>query len=483
MNTRVENEDRRTGRGRAIALILLVAAFGALRVASALNDLYIDEIWSLHFASRASSVIDVFSVRHDNNHILNTVYLYFAGSGSIFPSIPPVFIHQRLLSVAAGTFSLGVLAYIGLKRGFIEAMTLVLIAGASYPLVLYSSEARGYAPSILFALIAFALAGRWLKTRSAVILPFYWASVSLGLLSHSSFFYVLLALSGWSVAGRLKSGLDNIAIRDLILFNAVPFAVLAALYIFFISGIAIGGGTRGDIFGATLHASKMAFGVPGTGWASNAAGAAIALFFFVSGVLMELRSGSGRWVFFALCIVVAPALAIAAAKPEFFYFRYFIVSFPFLYILAAFVLARAFRWSSAGKALYAACMALFLLSNLYSDWRLATVGRGAYFDAMMFMADNAPGGEAAIGSDHDFRNKAVLSFYAKFLPEGRTVTYFDRNEWPENGPGWLILHSVDPGYKPYERTFDAGVEYSLAKSYGFAGDSGFSWHIYRKAGP
>ncbi|MBI5453814.1 MAG: hypothetical protein HY956_04220, partial [Deltaproteobacteria bacterium] len=377
----MRNEDPKTGKGPAIALILLIAAFGALRVASALNDLYIDEIWSLHFASRASSVFDVFSVRHDNNHILNTVYLYFAGSGSLFPSIPPTFIHQRLLSVVAGTLSLGVLAYMGLKRGFLEAVTLVLIAGASYPLVLYSSEARGYAPAILFALLSFALAERWIKTRSFIILPFYWAAVALGLLAHSSFFYVLLALGGWSIAERLKSGMDNRALRDVILFNAVPFAAFAAVYVFFISGITIGGGTEGDILGSALSASAKAFGVPGGGMASGIIGAIVAIFFFAGGVSLESRQGSRRWVFFALCIVVAPALAIAVAKPEFFYFRYFLVSFPFLYILVAFVLARAFRRSSAGKALYAACMALFLLSNLYSDWRLATIGRGAYFDA------------------------------------------------------------------------------------------------------
>lgn len=477
----MKKEAPKTGKGPAIALILLVAAFGALRAASASNDLYIDEIWSLHFASRASSLFDIFSTRHDNNHILNTAYLYFIGDGSLFSSVPPVFIHQRLLSVITGTLSLGVLAYMGLKRGLVEAVTLVLVAGASYPLALYSSEARGYAPAILFALLSFALAERWLKTRSFIILPFYWVSIALGLLSHSSFFYVLLALSGWSVAERLKDGLNSGAIRDILLFNAVPLAVFAALYVFFISGITIGGGTEGDILGATLSASAKAFGVPGGGRTPGLIGAIFAVFFFAGGALLESR-GSRRWVFFALCIVVAPALTIVVTKPEFFYFRYFLVSFPFLYMLASFVLAKAFRASIAGKAFYAACMVLFLASNLYADGKLVKEGRGRYFDAMMYMVENTEGNEITVGSDHDFRNKAVLSFYTKFLPEPKRLRYFDREEWPENGPDWLILHSVEAFYKPYERTFEAGVEYALQSSYGFSGDSGFSWHVYRKAG-
>lgn len=475
----MKNVDPGTGKGPAIALIALITAFGALRAASALNDLYIDEIWSLHFASRAGSLFDIFSVKHDNNHILNTIYLYLVGNGSLLSSVPPVFLHQRLLSVFAGALSLGVLAYTGLKRGFIEAATLVVIAGASYPLVLYSSEARGYASAILFALVSFALAERWVKARSHIVLPFYWAFVALGLLSHSSFVYVLLALGGWSIAERLKGGFNRRAVTEIIAFNAIPFATLGALYIFFISGITIGGGSEGDTAGAVLQALAKAFGVPGDWRASGLIGAAIALFFFGWGLFLEAKD-SRRWVFFALCIVVAPAFTIAVTKPEFFYFRYFLVAFPFLYMLASFALAKAFRASLVGKAFYAVCMVLFLASNLYADWKLVKEGRGGYYDAMMYMADNTEGSGITVGSDHDFRNKAVLSFYTKFLPEGKVVRYFDRNEWPENSPDWLILHSVEADRKPYERTFETGVEYTLQSSYGFSGDSGFSWHIYRK---
>jgi len=45
----------------------------------------------------------------------------------------------------------------------------------------------------------------------------------------------------------------------------------------------------------------------------------------------------------------------------------------------------------------------------------------------------------------------------------------------------LGAHSLDLDYKPKERIYDSGFAYDLKKSYGYAGVSGWSWFIYRKA--
>src|SRR3972149_11120471 len=114
------------------ALIALAILFGALRVAAALGDLYIDEVWSLYFAK--SSWTEIFRIRHDNNHLLNTLYLRALGESVFNMGGEPVFLSYRLLSIVSGTLSLLLLGFIGMKRGALEAFTLVILAGLSYPL-------------------------------------------------------------------------------------------------------------------------------------------------------------------------------------------------------------------------------------------------------------------------------------------------------------------------------------------------------------
>ena len=51
-----------------------------LIVAAARGDLWLDEIWSLLFVRASRSVTDLFArFRHDNNHLLNTLFLYYLG--------------------------------------------------------------------------------------------------------------------------------------------------------------------------------------------------------------------------------------------------------------------------------------------------------------------------------------------------------------------------------------------------------------------
>lgn len=50
-------------------------------------------------------------------------------------------------------------------------------------------------------------------------------------------------------------------------------------------------------------------------------------------------------------------------------------------------------------------------------------GRGHYLDAVMYLAEHTKDKIITVGSDHDFRNEMVLSFYAKYLPSGKEIVY------------------------------------------------------------
>ena len=142
MNSQQSND---SGSG-ILSRLLLWSAFSLLIVAAARGDLWLDEIWSLGFALDSSSAADVFCrFKHDNNHVLNTLYLYLVSHADDFM----VF---RTLSVLSGIASLWLLTWIaGQERRKTEAMLVLIMAGSSYPLLLYFSEARGYAPAVFMS--------------------------------------------------------------------------------------------------------------------------------------------------------------------------------------------------------------------------------------------------------------------------------------------------------------------------------------------
>ena len=100
----------------------------------------------------------------------------------------------------------------------------------SYPMILYSSEARGYALAIFFALLAFIALRAGDPARRGAI-PVFWLSVTLGFLSHLTFAHVYFALLAWSIARPLlrrepfARGLASAA-----RWHAVPLLFLAAFY-------------------------------------------------------------------------------------------------------------------------------------------------------------------------------------------------------------------------------------------------------------
>ena len=81
----------------ALFLIILVASL--LRLAGIFDDFWLDEIWSWRFARDAHSASEILlgpAFHHDNNHVLNTMFLYVLGDRQNWCV-------YRLLSLATGT--------------------------------------------------------------------------------------------------------------------------------------------------------------------------------------------------------------------------------------------------------------------------------------------------------------------------------------------------------------------------------------------
>jgi hypothetical protein len=184
----------------AYALIGLLALIGlSLRIAAAHGGLWLDEAWSAVFARDAGSALDIFfTIRHDNNHYLNTLWLYLTGWGA-----PPVV--SRLFSIVTGTLTIVAAGMIGLRRGPLQGIVFALFFALSPILVAYGAEARGYAPMFLALTVAIWVVLRWLdhpesRAPSLLLAPI----TAFGMLSHLTMLFGLLGIGLWATAVLMK---------------------------------------------------------------------------------------------------------------------------------------------------------------------------------------------------------------------------------------------------------------------------------------
>jgi len=457
-----------------IALCALLCA-ATLIMCAARGDLWLDEIHSLAFAEYAASPLDIFTkFKNDNNHILNTLYLYLAGQNSSFYT-------YRLLAVMSGIGSLLVLKCLSGNSDRRQTIFTLLFAGSSYPLVLYFSEARGYAPAIFFSLLAFMLAVKKQSELRLQRLLLFWAAAILGMLAHFTSIIILIALACSSLQRDFRS--QPTPKRTLLCLSAwygPPFAVFGVLYVIFVRPMAIGGGDPFSYEAVFRHTCSVVLGIPdGQVWGGIAIFCYCAL--IAAGTYLQFRQRSDHWLFYPLALFVLPLLMLAVTRPEVLYFRYFLVSFPFFYLLLG--SSCTILWNSGRSWLpwtIAAAIVLMTAGHAARLVPLLTQGRGNYSAALSYMSASTPGPVIRAGSDHDYRNGMLLSYYARFLKNGKKIQYIEQKQMGYERPDWFILHSQDLSYRPQPALELQNIgNFRLVKQYPFAGESGWSWYIYQ----
>jgi hypothetical protein len=457
------------------ALLGVAAAALALRLPGLFGDLWLDEIWTLDIARELRSPLGLFTeVRDSNNHHLNTFLYYLLdpllgdrGSWSGF----------RVPSLLAGVGSVILAWSIASRIGRLEAVFACLLTTTSYLLIHFSSEGRGYALVVFFALAStlavqrFAERKRW---RSAAV---FWLLACLGFLSHLLYLHVFVALALWlplHLARRGERG-PAIPLRLLQCF-APPAAFLAWFYVFDISRMKIGGGPAYQLFDVLVKATSYAGGGPATGPVALAA-AGLTAGISLAAIAWLWRSGRSEWLFFLVVMYVSPALVIALARPDVMFVRYFLLSVAFGLIAVSCLLAE--MWRRGGVIRLAAC-ALVLLSLVGNGINVAGFyrhGRGAYLETLLYILDRTPNRRPVVASDHDFRNRTVILYYNRFLPPSRQIVYVKRARSPE----WLLLHRIGELGEVMPIVGDQrGTRYRLQKVFPYSDLSGWHWILYRK---
>ena len=452
-----------------------LAAIALLFRARALfTDFWLDEIWSYNLARRARSVADIFlspDLKHDNNHQLNTVWLYVLGDQRHWAL-------YRIPALVAGLIAVVVAYAIGGHRNRTEGVLAGLGVAGSFMMVVYSTEARGYALVLLFALLAFVALRRYLDAPSLAAGAWFWLWIVLGLAAQTSilhFYLGALLWSGYRLRGRW---------RDLVLLHAVPAAWGGLWTAFVLFGSRIGGGPPWTWRSLGDQSLAWTFGYPvsvvPTWLAAGAAGALV-----VWDARQLWREGSDEGLFFGGTIF-GPPILVAALSPPWLFPRYFLVPLLFLLLVAARSLARLWERPVWGRPTAAVILLLFLAGNVRQVVPFSQYGRGLASQAIRTLVDSRPSGEIFVtGQPVDLWSSLPITFYEHVLGLGDRLHYVARADLREPGrPAhmeWLIVQGLTGEAGPAAAMTLAGDgQFVLAHAYPQYGPSGMVWWLYRR---
>ncbi len=429
-----------------------------LRLIALQNDFWMDEIWSWEFAHIITSPFQILTgIHHDNNHYLNTLFLYLLRDQSNW-------ILYRLPSFAFGIATLFLGWWIGKKNGEIEGLVTLLLFSTSFLLILYSSEARGYAPAVFFALCAYTM-----RHRS---LPLLWISCVLGLLSHLSFGVVIFALLAEDFSSFWNG---KQSVKNLILRQSIPLLATLALFLTDILWMEIGG--KDSVFDTLQEVREtwtLPFGLPGTL-------AAFIIALMIVGVIFStlwprVRREESHMFLGTLFLVPAIIMVIVPFGPTLWFPRYALIPLVFFLLLLSRTLCE--WWRMGWKIPAATLLFLILIGNALFTVELFRFGRGSYRAALEEMKNQTESSEITVGSNQPVGVIPTLRFYERFM--GATFVYHD----PSDGsPLWFIVTSQPPQRKvsPVINVFE--TDYTLLKTYPTAQESGFTWSLYTTASP
>lgn len=465
-------------KAKIICGVIFLAA-AALRFLGLFNDLWLDEIWSLALSTTATSPLDIFTKIHqDNNHYLNTLFLYLLGDWGNWPG-------YRYLSWICGVASVGLAGLIGFRQNLVAGFLSLILTGFSYVLILYSSEARGYAPAIFFALLSYYLLESFIKSNNRKTAIIASICVVLGLASHLVFLIFYASATLWILYSQLSAG-NKIkeSLLNTAYFHAAP--LLFCLFIYFTDLIYLqfGGGSPGSIVHAFAESITWTLGVSELEyWAvPTYLFGALALTY---GIILLGRESRAEALFFSGIIALIPLTFATLGDEGYVYVRYFILGITFSLLLLSRLLARLYQSGPYGRIATLLIVSLYIVSNSFYTAQLIKNGRGGYSLALNFMVENSDTNKISIGGDHEFRIPASLQFFVKTDAPKREIHYIAKKLWPAEGVDWIIFHkesSEAPTTHKMKMRDASGNIYKLEKIFPSAPLSGMHWFIYRKIG-
>ncbi len=469
---------RRDGFSRWIWLVLLLSLVA--RVPGMFHDFWFDEAWSsLLVRQFVSSPLDILTrLRIDNNHPLNSLFLYALGDR-------PTWFVYRLPSLVFGVGSVALAGRVMGRRGRPHAVAAMILFACSYPLIVYSSEARGYASMIFFTLLAIDSYERYLNARTRSALVMFWGAAILGWLSHLTFLHAYIAILLWSAyeerkrADRLRHSLARLAAC-----HGVPLVFLGVFDLLYIRHLEVAGAEPASLSSVLNETISVALGTPmRAGWIGSAMFVAL----LVGGLRMIKRADFGLFVLFAAGILIVPGAAViigirnaTVIEPRFFP-RYFLVSVTLFLLLMAWVAAEQYPRGGWRRLSVTLLVVFYAIGHSWQVVRFAKDGRGHYREALLDVAGQSRSPEIKVSSNSDFRTSVLLTFYRRYLPAGKTLVFYPQTFALAQETDWRIVEDVVPNDRvPAALDDGRGHRYQLMKRYAFYGLSGCQWSVYAR---
>jgi hypothetical protein len=442
----------------------------ALRGHIANDTFWLDEIWSYYLTLLMESSTDAFTtIRIDNNHLLNTLTIYWSGEHSNWAV-------YRLPALISGVATVALMGIAARVTGVMPWLAMLLTT-VSLPLIQYSAEARGYSTAAMFGLAAWLL----YSTKPDHSLPLrwlvpFWITCILGLLSHLTFIFVFLALGLTWLSGCFSSNKpDSPYIRQGIILFGVPALFLAWVYLYFYSQINPGGeDIKLKVLLNLIELSRYTMGAP----RNFPLGVAVTIFFIGMMGLGISRLQGPQKLFFSLVVAIIPGLLLTLYRPDFFYPRYLLVCLPFAYLLLAGSLNDALLRPGRMRIVGTVILAGMIIGSAIQYKKLATLGKGDYPQAVEDMFSHANAGKFTVGSDFDFRNKALLDFYTRYRPDADQLVYIPKAYERIIPTDYFFAHNTHPDHKAEALIELKSGSYRLIKQYPHAGLSGWNWYLY-----
>ncbi|MDQ2633657.1 MAG: hypothetical protein M3Y78_07945 [Pseudomonadota bacterium] len=453
----------------AIAAIALVGL--VLRLSAAAGDLWLDEIWSLDLVAGLTSIDQVFwRINHDNNHMLNSAWLYVTG-----PDVSPL-VH-RAVSIVLGAATVIAAAAVTADRGRPTQLAASLLFAISYPMVHYGSEARGYSGLVLFTLLSvFCLERRLDHRGGAVALA---AAILFGFLSHLTMLGTVAMLVPWTAWLMLRRGDGPVrACLGTIWAFLPPFLAILPLVLCIILGARAFGFEIGSTSPFSLDALisgyggmiRHLFGVP-----SRTPEWALVLLVWCLVCVSAWRCPSRRTSLYVIGIVGLPVLMAQLRLPNLEFPRYFLASGALVLLWAAEMLGRGLDAAGWRRWLAALALTAIVFGSGVSLTLFHESGRGSYAKIVDRMTREGP---ASYGAGNDFRIAKVVSFFAR--RHGRQAHRVETGDWCRKKPDWLIVEIRSEPAIPVERAPGCDLAYEHVESIRAWGLSGVGWALYRK---
>lgn len=453
----------------------VIGVCAILYVLCASGELWFDEVLSLQWAKNASSLPDILTLyRHDNNHPLNTAWIYLAGEGRTE-------LVYRALSVVSGVMALVLIRALAVRLTPSAAWVPFILAASSYAMVLYASEARGYAPAV-----ACSLAAVWLLLRDPVPalqplrLAAFWIVSVAGVLAHATAVYPLIALGLWFLVSGLAAGRrwDRVAGSAAAWFG-LPAAVFLAFFVVFLRPMMVAGGPAYPAVAIAADFFGYGFGLPvGGAWTVPVALLGVAA--LGAGLVWGKFETPASRIFFVLVLAVVPMLGLLAGGPEHLYFRYFLVTLPFGFLVLGALAARLPR-GAASRAGIAIVLAILISVQVPRMATLLQSGRGAAYPVLETVSSS--GTDQSVISNHDMMLGMVVEHYRARDRRFAGVRYLP--QWAQRpAPAeWLVLSTQEqPLPDPAPSLVLPDASYRLVAALPAAPVSGTHWILYRREG-